>query len=240
MNATLFLAVFALLAVGATAESFDKDTLTTSQGDAVITFIGHGTLMLEFDGKAIHVDPWSRLADYSELPKADLILVTHDHGDHFDKKTISLLSKDNTDIIVSKVCAGKVDAHVLENGQSETFQEIPVEAVPAYNIKHMRSENNPYHPKGQGNGYVLTLGNRRLYIAGDTEDIPEMKHLQNIDWAFLPMNLPYTMSPEMTAHAAKMIQPKILYPYHFGDTDPQKLVKLLSDTEIDVRIRSME
>ncbi len=240
MNTIFCLAFFVLFAVGASAESFEKDTLTTSQGEVTITFIGHGTLLLEFDGKVIHVDPWSRLADYNELPKADLVLVTHDHGDHLDKETIQLLSTDKTEVVISKSCTGKVDGHVLENGQSGTFQNIPVEAVPAYNIKHMRRENEPYHPKGQGNGYVLTLGNRRLYIAGDTEDIPEMENLQNIDWAFLPMNLPYTMSPEMAANAAKMIQPTILYPYHFGDTDTQKLVELLSDTEIDVRIRQME
>jgi L-ascorbate metabolism protein UlaG (beta-lactamase superfamily) len=129
----------------------------------------------------------------------------------------------------------------MSNGDSETVHGIEIEAIPAYNIKHMRSGNTPFHPKGEGNGYILTVGDKRVYVAGDTENTPEMKALTNIDVAFLPMNLPYTMTPEMVADAAKAFKPKILYPYHFGNTDTSKLVSLLKDTpEIEVRIRNLQ
>ncbi len=130
----------------------------------------------------------------------------------------------------------------MKNNDSKTIQGIEVEAVPAYNVVHKRDNGEPFHSKGNGNGYVLTLGDKRIYIAGDTENIPEMKDLKNIDIAFLPMNLPYTMTLEMAA-AAKMFDPKILYPYHFGETDTGKLVELLKDmpgTDIEVRIRKMK
>ena len=126
----------------------------------------------------------------------------------------------------------------MGNGDSGTLQGIKVEAVPAYNIKNMRGPGAPFHPKGQGNGYILTFGNKRVYVAGDTENTPEMKALRGIDIAFLPMNLPYTMSPEMVADAALAFQPEILYPYHYGETDTSQLVKLLKDVEgVEVRIR---
>ena len=221
--------------------TFETDTFQTDKGNLVITFIGHGTLMMEWDGKIIHIDPVGREADYSTLPKADLILVTHDHGDHLDPATIALLRQKDTRVIVSKSCEGKVpDETVLANGQSITADGIHIDAVPAYNLVHKRPNGQPYHPKGNGNGYVLTLGGKHIYIAGDTENIPEMQHLKNIDIAFLPMNLPYTMTPEQTAAAARSFMPKILYPYHYGQTDPQKLVKLLKDTSIEVRVRKME
>jgi len=223
------------------AKTFETDTFQTDKGNLAITFIGHGTLMMMWDGKVIHIDPVSREADYSKLPKADLILVTHEHGDHLDPATIAQIRQANTPVIVSKSCEGKVpDETVLSNGQSITADGIHVEVVPAYNLVHKRSNGQPFHPKGDGNGYVLTMGGKRIYIAGDTENIPEMKNLKNIDIAFLPMNLPYTMTPEQAAEAARSFMPKILYPYHFGQTDPQKLVKLLKGTSIDVRVRKME
>ncbi|HPY51295.1 MAG TPA: MBL fold metallo-hydrolase, partial [Sedimentisphaerales bacterium] len=121
-----------------------------------------------------------------------------------------------------------------------TVDGLKIEAVPAYNIVHKRPDGDPFHPKGNGNGYVVTFGKQRVYIAGDTENIPEMKDLKQIDIAFLPMNLPYTMTPEMVADAARVFAPKILYPYHYGQTDPNELVKLLADDKnIEVRIRKM-
>jgi L-ascorbate metabolism protein UlaG (beta-lactamase superfamily) len=129
----------------------------------------------------------------------------------------------------------------MNNGETQTIDGVKIEAVPAYNIVHKRENGEPYHPKGLGNGYVLTFGDKRLYIAGDTEDIPEMKSLQAIDCAFLPMNLPYTMTPEMVADAATAFRPKILYPYHYGDTDTSRIVLLLKDANgIEVRIRRMQ
>lgn len=130
---------------------------------------------------------------------------------------------------------------VMNNGETQTIDGVKIEAVPAYNIVHKRENGEPYHPKGLGNGYVLTFGDKRVYIAGDTEDIPEMKSLQAIDCAFLPMNLPYTMTPEMVADAATAFRPKILYPYHYGDTDTSRIVLLLKDANgIEVRIRRMQ
>ena len=235
--AGLTLAVFAMMGLAQT--DFTSDIFNTSEGDLKITFLGHGTLMFQFRGKVIHIDPVGRQADYSKLPKADMILITHEHGDHLDAKVVAMIRKDSTDLILTKTCAQTIDGGtVMVNGDNKEFQGIKVEAIPAYNIKNMRSAGNPYHPKGQGNGYILTFGNKRIYIAGDTENTPEMKALQNIDIAFLPMNLPYTMSPEMVADAAGAFKPKILYPYHYGRTDTSKLVELLSDTEgVEVRIR---
>ncbi len=246
MSKMALLAVFwgSFLAAGAalTAAAFEQDMIPTSRGDLKITFIGHATLMFEFGGKVIHVDPVSSMADYLQLPKADLILVTHEHGDHFDLKAIRMLEKPTTDLILTQACAEKAKmGTVLRNGESAVKQGIKFEAVPAYNIVHLRSPGNPYHPKGQGNGYILTFGDKRVYVAGDSENTPEMKALRNIDIAFLPMNLPYTMTPEMVADAVGAFKPKILYPYHYGDTDPQLLVKLLKDDpEIEVRVRPMK
>jgi gluconolactonase len=223
-----------------TESKFEQDIIKTSAGDLKITFIGHATLKFTFGGKTIHVDPVSREADYTDMPKADLILITHEHGDHLDPAAIKTLRKEGTQIVLTKACAQRVEGLVMTNGDVKTVEGLKIEAVPAYNIVHMRSAGNPFHPKGRGNGYIITFGDKRVYIAGDTENTPEMKRLRNIDVAFLPMNLPYTMTPEMVADAAKAFKPKILYPYHYGQTDPNKLVELLKDTKgVEVRIRKM-
>jgi len=216
-----------------------EDTIPTSSGDLVITFIGHGTLMFRHAGKVIHVDPVSREGDYTALPDADLILVTHEHGDHLDPGAIAEILKPGTAILVSRSCEGRLEgAEVIGNGEETTAAGYTVQAIPAYNIAHMRSPGQPYHPRGNGNGYLLSFGDTRVYVAGDTENTPEMKDLADVDVAFLPMNLPYTMTPEMVADAARAFRPRILYPYHFGDTDTSELVRLLADQEgIEVRIR---
>ncbi len=218
-----------------------EDVIPTDAGDLTISFIGHGTLMFAFGEKVIHVDPVGREADYSSLPDADLILITHEHGDHLDPAAVAELSKDGTEIVVSGSCEGSLEgAQVMRNGDSRTVAGFRIEAVPAYNIVNLRSEGTPYHPKGDGNGYVITFGTLRVYVAGDTEDTPEMKGLEDIDIAFLPMNLPYTMTPAMVADAAKAFRPRILYPYHFGQTDTDELVKLLAGEEgIEVRVRDL-
>jgi L-ascorbate metabolism protein UlaG (beta-lactamase superfamily) len=197
--------------------------------------------MFDFKGKCIHVDPVSREADYTKMPKADFILITHEHGDHLDPKAIKIIRKEGTKIVLTKICAERVDGGIImQNGVERNIEGLKIEAVPAYNIVHKRSNGRPFHPKGEGNGYVITLGDRRVYVAGDTENVPEMRRLKDIDIAFLPMNLPYTMTPEMVADAAKAFKPKILYPYHFGQTDTSKLVDLLKDSKtIEVRIRKM-
>jgi L-ascorbate metabolism protein UlaG (beta-lactamase superfamily) len=222
------------------SEEFQSDTVSTSQGVLKMTFIGHGTLMFTYNDMVIHVDPVSRYADYSQLPDADLILITHEHGDHLDPGALEKIITPETTVLLSQKCLSKCkQGQVMQNGDATEFRSIEIKAVPAYNIEHMRSPGNPYHPKGEGNGYVLTFADTRVYVAGDTENIPEMKHLSDIDIAFLPMNLPYTMSPEMAADVARRIEPSIVYPYHYGQTDPQQLVRLLADTEIEVRIRDL-
>lgn len=218
------------------------DTIATKAGELKITFLGHATLMFDFGGKVVHVDPWSRLADYARLPKADLVLITHEHPDHLDPKAVAVVRSENTKVVLTKACEDKVPGGiVMKNGDTQTIQGFKVEAVPAYNIVQKRDDGQPFHPKGVGNGYVVTFGQTRVYVAGDTENTPEMKKLEKIDIAFLPMNLPYTMTPAMVADAARAFQPKILYPYHYGQTDPNELVNLLKDSKnIEVRIRKMQ
>jgi L-ascorbate metabolism protein UlaG (beta-lactamase superfamily) len=227
--------------VAGAQEKFETDVIKTSAGDLGITFIGHGTLMFTFGGKVIHVDPYGQVADYAKLPKADLILITHEHRDHFDPKALNLLRTEKTVMILTNTLAKQVEGgNVMNNGDARSIGGLKIEAVAAYNIVHKRGDGTPFHPKGTGNGYVITFGDKKIYVAGDTENIPEMKELKDIDVAFLPMNVPPTMTPEMVADAAKAFKPKILYPYHYGDTDPSKLVELLKDTkEIEVRIRKM-
>lgn len=228
--------------LAAAQNQFETDNITTSSGDLKITFIGHGTLLFIFNEKIIHVDPYGKLADYSTLPKADIILITHEHGDHFDLKVIKILRTEKTSLVLTENCAKDISGSIfMENGDVQTVQGLKIEAVPAYNIVHKRLIGGLYHPQGIGNGYIITFGDKRVYIAGDTENIPEMEELGKIDIAFLPMNLPYTMTPEMVADAARMIKPQILYPYHYGNTDTSKLVELLKDDkDIEVRIRKME
>jgi len=221
---------------------FETDVIQTSAGDLKITFLGHGTLMLTFNGRNIHVDPFSKVADYSKLPKADVILITHEHRDHLDLKALASVRTEKTEVVLTETCAKQVEGGIaMQNGDEHAVNGVTIEAVPAYNLVHKRENGQPFHPKGVGNGYVMTFGDKRVYVAGDTENIPEMKKLQDIDCAFLPMNLPYTMTPEMVADAAKAFQPKILYPYHYGNTDTSKLVELLREQKgIEVRIRKME
>jgi len=235
------LAAAPLIAQQPPARSLQEDVIPTSAGDLTITFVGHGTLMLRHGGKVVHVDPVGREADYSRMPKADLILITHEHGDHLDTAAVERLRKDGTRVVVSPSGEGRVQgAMVMRNGDAQEVAGFRVEAVPAYNLVHTRAGGQPYHPRGNGNGYVITFADVRVYVAGDTENTPEMNALRNIAVAFLPMNLPYTMTPEMVADAARSIRPRILYPYHFGQTDPQALVRLLAgEAGIEVKVREM-
>ena len=221
-----------------------KDKIATSKGELTVAFIGHASLMFEINALVIHVDPVSDEGDYSLLPKADIVLVTHHHGDHFDAEALQKIMKKDTKVFLTQKCPWSStigSSVVMKNGDVQEASGFRIEAVPAYNIQHMRSPNNPFHPKGEGNGYILTIGDKRIYIAGDTENTPEMKALRNIDIAFLPMNLPYTMTPEMVADAVRAFKPAILYPYHFGSTDTGILVKLLQNSpETEVRIRDMK
>ncbi len=224
------------------SNTLEEDVIKTSAGELKITFVGHGSLFFTFKGKIIHIDPASYLYDYAELPDADLILLTHHHGDHCDNEALKHIIKESTVIYTNRSCYEKVNrGEILNNGDETKYGDIAITAVPAYNVVHKRDNGELFHPKGEGNGYVLQFGDTRVYVAGDTENIPEMKSLKNIDIAFLPMNLPYTMTPEMVADAVNIFHPKILYPYHYGDTNTDILLNLLNDDKTtEIRIRKMK
>ena len=239
---TAFIFVLFTMTEAIAQEQFERDVISTSGGNLEITFIGHGTLMLAYNNNIIHVDPYSKLADYAKLPDADILLLTHHHRDHLDTPALQQVRTDNTVIVMTETCAQAIGPGVImKNGDVQTIKSIRIEAVPAYNLVHKRETGQVYHPKGEGNGYVMTFGDTRIYIAGDTENTPEMKGLKYIDYAFLPMNLPYTMTPEMVADAARSFKPKVLYPYHYGETDTERIVALLQGMpEVEVRIRKMQ
>ncbi|HPD55845.1 MAG TPA: MBL fold metallo-hydrolase [Smithellaceae bacterium] len=221
-------------------EKIFTDKIKTAQGDLAINILGHASLMMSHGGKLIYIDPFSQVADYAKMPKADLILITHDHMDHLDLKAVDNIKTPRTTIVGTQEVAKKLSGViVMKNGDTRDVAGLKIEAVPAYNLVHMRAPGVPFHPNGVGNGYVINFADKRVYIAGDTENTPEMKKLPDIDVAFLPMNLPYTMTPEMVADAARAFRPKILYPYHyrFGQTDMPKLKQLLQGEKgIDLRI----
>lgn len=217
-----------------------SDTFDAGTGTLEIVFLGHSSLILVYGGANIYIDPVSQYADYSRLPKADLILVTHQHGDHLDPKAIAALLKPETRILLSKgAYAAYGSGEALDWGRSIRASGVEVAAVPAYNTT---PEHLGYHPRERrDNGYVVGVGKLRVYIAGDTEPTAEMAELGRIDIAFLPMNQPYTMTPAQTAAAARTIKPAILYPYHLGSTDTRALAKLLErDSDIDLRIRNLQ
>lgn len=234
--------IFIMMTSGAySQDSHAADVIKTSAGDVEMYFIGHGSLMFKVNDFCIHIDPVSSSGSYKGLPQADLILVTHEHYDHLDATLISTLRKPSTVMFCNQKAAAEINwARAMNAGEKRSAGIIGIESVPAYNIVNMRSPGQPFHPKGSGIGFILTIGDKKFYIAGDTENTPEMKALKNIDVAFLPMNLPYTMTPEMVADAALAFRPKILYPYHYGDTKTEKLVQLLKNTDIEVRIRNLK
>lgn len=222
----------------------EVDGFSTSNGSQVLIHcIKHGSLSINIGDKWIYIDPVTDkvqpATDYTTMPKADYILVTHEHGDHLDAKAIEQLTKDGTIIVLnqrsSEILGGKGD--ILGNGDTKKLDAWSVDAVPAYNTSANKLQ---FHPKGRDNGYVLTIEGLRIYIAGDTEPIPEMQNIKDIDIAFLPCNLPYTMTPEQLTEAAKTIRPKVLFPYHYGKTDILQVVKLLEGSGIDVRIRQYQ
>ena len=229
------------MTVSAMAADFASDSFRTPAGkELTITFIRHGSLLLSYAGKQIQVDPVSEYADYSTFPKADLILITHAHGDHLDLKAIEALRKTETAVIANPESAEKVGAtaQVMRNGDSQTWQGVRIEAVPAYNTTEGRDK---FHPKGRDNGYVFDFDGFRVYIGGDLEDIPELSDLKAIDVAFLPVNQPYTMTPEQAARAARVIQPKVFYPYHYSQTPvAETLPALLEGSGVELRIRALQ
>jgi len=240
-KAFLTLIFTTMVLIGYSQETPGFDKIITSAGVVEMYFIGHGSLMFKVNGFVIYFDPVRSSGNYDFLPKADLILVTHEHGDHLDVKLIEDLKKPGTLLFCNQNSTSKISwGMAMKAGDRQEINNIIIEAVPAYNIVNESSPGHPFHPKGVGIGYLLTVGRKKFYVAGDTENTPEMKSLRNIDVAFLPMNLPYTMTPAMVADAALAFKPKILYPYHFGETDTNEILKLLKDSGIEVRIRNLK
>jgi L-ascorbate metabolism protein UlaG (beta-lactamase superfamily) len=215
----------------ALAQSPEWITEKTRDGPIVIRPLKHGSVLLVFRGKNYYIDP-AQLAPGTDLPKADAIFVTHEHRDHADPKMVEMLRKEGTILIGNARSVEKLrTGEVMKNGDRRKVLDLTVEAVPAYNI-----ERTQFHPKGRDNGYVLTAGGKRIYFAGDTEATPEMKALKDIDIAFLPINLPYTMPPRDAAEAARAFRPKLLVPYHQGQSNPQEVADALRDTRIQVKV----
>lgn len=221
--------------------SFPKDTIETQDGPLIIAFVGHASLIFEWKNEVIHIDPSSREANYYELPKATKIFVTHHHGDHCDPASLKAITEDGTKTFISSIAHEKWNqGMVLRPEQTVSIDGITIETLPAYNLVNMRANGQPYHVYGECNSYILNFGGVRIFIGGDTENTPEMKALTNIDIAFLPMNLPFTMTPEMVADAAKAFKPKILYVYHYGKSDLDAIRVLMADEEeVDLRIKRM-
>ena len=213
------------------------DEFTTSDGPVRITIINHATMMVEGGGQVIHVDPVGAQR-YALLPQADVILIAHTHPDHLDPAAVEKLKKAGTAVLgpeaVAKALPGTT---VIRNGENRQIGRWRIEAVPAYNLTRGPAPGAFYHPEGDGNGYVLTFGGKRFYIAGDTENIPEMTALKDIEAAFLPVNLPFTMTPEEAAAAARIIKPRYVYPYHSRGSDLSVLSKALEGSGIEVRLR---
>ena len=210
--------------------TYESDVFFTRNGKRiVVTPIKHGTLMLSLDGKVLHIDPVAMFGtDYSRLPKADAILVTHDHQDHYDAALVQRISKDGTLLIHGNLKAGK----------SRRLGDITITATPAYNITDGHTQ---FHPKGVGVGFIIEMDGFRIYVAGDTEDIPEMSSLHSPDLAFLPVNQPYTMTPSQCIHAIEMCRPRIVYPYHFGETDLTPITdRFANDSTIEIRIKPLQ
>ncbi len=224
------------------AQTLDDHFTTSSQIPVSFHCIKHGTLSIQIGTRHIYIDPVTTAAapatDYTTMPKADVILITHPHPDHLDTVALRQLLTPSTLVVAngdSRSFLGSFAAHYLANGDSLTlFPQCSLLAVPAYNTTLAKSK---FHPQGHGNGYILTIDGFVVYIAGDTEPIPEMATFGPIDVAFLPCNLPFTMTPKQLAQAALTIKPKVLFPYHYGKTDIQKVSQLLNETSIDVRIR---
>jgi L-ascorbate metabolism protein UlaG (beta-lactamase superfamily) len=224
-----------------------EDRIPTERGELVIRPVEHATFVMEWDGKTIYVDPVGGAEAFEAFPPPDLILVTDIHGDHFDAETIEGVAKDTTEIVASAEVARGLPSSfgdrvvVLANGEKTDRVGMGIEAVPMYNLT---SERLRFHTKGRGNGYVLKVGDKRIYNSGDTEDIPEMRELRSIDAAFVCMNLPYTMDVEQAVRAVREFRPKIVYPFHYrgagGEKSDVELFKALVEEQGDIEVRLLQ
>jgi len=244
LTATLLVVAAISFSPLARAKAYPADVEKARGGDLKITPVNHATLLLEAGGKVILVDPTKgqggATVDYSDVPKPDLILITDIHGDHMDQATIDKVKKASTIVVAPAAVAKTItEAQVINNGETKTIGGVSIEAIPMYNMVRGPQPGTFFHDKGRGNGYILTLAGKRIYISGDTEAIPEMKALKNIDVAFICMNLPYTMTAPEAAAAVKAFRPKVVYPYHSRGTNVEEFASALKDTPgIEVRIRN--
>ena len=225
-------------------ELFETDVFQTNSGKTIkIHALLHASIWIEAGDMQIMIDPVATLGnrqiDYSKMPKADYIIITHDHSDHLDKDAISLLSSEKTQLITNRTSSEKLGkGTIMTNGEKlQPTADFTIEAVPAYNTTEGHLQ---FHPQGRDNGYILTIDGLRIYIAGDTEDIKEMDSISDIDIAFLPCNQPYTMTPDQLIRVARIIRPKVLFPYHFGQTDLSDIPEQLREAGVEVRIRHYE
>jgi L-ascorbate metabolism protein UlaG (beta-lactamase superfamily) len=232
----LLMLLCTLFAIVPLARAADTQVIPTSAGPVKITPLYHASTLIEAGGKTIYLDP-AKPAKLAGLPKADLILITDIHGDHMDPASIKEVSKAETEILAPPAVVQTVTAaKPMGNGETKNWQGWTIDAVPAYNLKRGPAPGKLFHDKGRGNGYVLTYGGKRLYFSGDTEGVPEMRALKNIDVAFVCMNLPYTMPPDEAADAVKTFHPKIVIPYHYRGSDLSGFTKGLEGTGIEVRL----
>ena len=229
-----------------TIDQFGHETdrfMTKSGKEVAFHAIMHGSIWFEYDGLQFQIDPVSKLGDseidYSKYPKADYILITHEHFDHLDPAAVKKLQKDNTSIITNENSAAKLEkVEVMHNGDKKALRDdIQIEAVPAYNTT---DGHEKFHPKGRDNGFIMTIDGLRIYISGDTEDIPEMSDYKDIDIAFMACNQPYTMTLAQLRHAADMVNPKVLFPYHYSETSMDEVKNAMGDKSIDLRIRKYQ
>ena len=245
MRLVVLFALTLTLAFAAATPSKQADVVETSKGPLKITPLYHGSVMLEFGGKVIHIDPWSQ-ADYTGIPQADMILITHSHADHMDPAILKTLRKEATILVappaVTDTLNGTVgDTDAISNGEKKTFLGIEIEAVPMYNLMLGSGPGKPFHHKGIGNGYILSFGDTRVYFSGDTECVPEMKALKNISVAFLAMNPPRTMPTAEAAACVQAFRPKVVYPYHYRGQNTEEFAKALKNTPgVEVRLRKLE
>lgn len=237
MKKYLLLPVFTLLQLVAFGQS---DTIQTGQGPLMITPIQHGSLVFSYNGKTIYVDPYSGGENYQAVKDPDLILITDIHGDHLHKETLEDLNLEKATFIVPAAVKEQLGDMVLAevktiaNGEQTSWNDIQIEAIPMYNLPETADSR---HPKGRGNGYLLTFGDTRVYISGDTEDIPEMRNLKNIDLAFVCMNMPYTMDIDQAASAVLAFKPAIMYPYHYRGSDVEAFKKNVESQSKDIEVR---
>jgi len=230
--ASLFIASFSLI-----SKDLSSDIVSLKNGELKISFVGHGSIFFDYKGYLIYVDPVGRYGDYKKFKDADLILITHSHGDHLDSIAVKQIEKKGTKIYLNKESYNILKKGiVLKNTDKIEIDSIKITAVPAYN-----TTKTQFHPKERDNGYILEIDEKRIYVAGDCENMEEMDKLTGLDIAFLPVNQPYTMTVEQAIEAINRMKPKIVYPYHYGDTDVSKIKEYFKDfNDIEIRIRDLK